>query len=99
MTDPVGRLAFDLREAGIHDGEIVALYDRAIAQPAPDAWERFYRAVFRALSLLEQPRSFAAVESLLRLVEDDFGFELFGEVALRRLRMTMRSAGPLVRAR
>ena len=93
MTDAVARFAFDLREAGIVSGEVVSLYDRALTEATGDAWERFYRATFRELSLLERPRSWAAAESLLRLVEDDFGVELFGDLALRRLRASFDYGG------
>jgi hypothetical protein len=83
------RFAGDLREAGIAGDGIAWLYERALLERSDAAWERFYRATFRALGSLARPRSRSSVESLLRLVADDFGWRLFGGDAIELLRASL----------
>jgi hypothetical protein len=95
MNDPVWHLSADLFHAGIslrRRAVLALLYDRALTENSAASWTRLYRAIFSALLALSldstEPawRSPAAVESLLRIVEDDLGLQLFGMQAAKRLR-------------
>lgn len=100
MNEAVWRFARDLSDAGIaprRRAVLALLYDRALAAASGASWARLYRTLFSALRLVsyESPASVvpaAAVESLLRIVEDDFGLSLFGERAVSRLRASLASA-------
>jgi hypothetical protein len=94
MNGAVARFAADLLDAGVATREravLALLYDRALLTGSATAWTRFYRALFTALRPLahEPPASVStatAIESLLRIVEDDLGARLFDADELRRLR-------------
>lgn len=91
MTDATERLTQDLHDAGIALDEVrrvTRLYDRALGRASNVDWERLYRATFSALRRTDStaPHSRSAVESLLRLLEDDFGTALFGTEAVAILR-------------
>ena len=95
MNDPVWRLSADLFHAGIclrRRAVLALLYDRALIDNSAASWMRLYRAIFSALLTLSlnspvpAARSSAAVESLLRILEDDLGLQLFGADAVWRLR-------------
>jgi len=98
MNDAVTRFARDLLDAGIgtREREVLALlYGRALTAGSPMAWTRFYRALFSALRLRALTSSTPtwqsrfAVESLLRILEDDLGSALFGREATDRLRAAL----------
>jgi hypothetical protein len=95
MNDPVWSLSADLFHAGIclrRRAVLALLYDRALTENSAASWTRLYRAIFSALLTLSRDstapawQSSAAVESLLRIVEDDLGLQLFGAQAAERLR-------------
>lgn len=96
MSQAVWRFARDLADAGINAGQravLALIYDRALTARSAAAWTRLYRALFSALRLLAHStpatRFAPAIESLLHIVEDDFGVELFGPLALHRLRASL----------
>lgn len=98
MNGATERFAQDLYDAGIapHDIRRVArLYDRALTRAAKVDWERLYRATFFALRRTGSaaPRSRHAVESLLRLLEDDLGAALLEAEAVSRLRLHLSPIG------
>jgi len=91
VNDATERLTQDLRDAGIAPDEVrrvTRLYDRALSRAATVDWERLYRATFFALRRTDAtaPHSRGAVESLIRLLEDDLGAALFGTEAVAVLR-------------
>jgi hypothetical protein len=93
MNDVVQRLCDDLVESGIPSqsiARVAGLYQVALAERWVEDWDAFYRAVFTALEELpvqtQSPRSERALDSLLRIIEDDHGLMLFGEDASKRLR-------------
>lgn len=91
MNDLIEHFAGDLRACGVDEIGIVRtteLYDRALVTGSDFAWRRFYRATFVALKRGAQrvfPRSLAAVESLLRLLDDDLGRTLFDARTIEQL--------------
>lgn len=98
MNDAVWRFARDLSDAGVgvrRRAVLALLYERALTAQSDAAWARLYRTLFYALRLISPAlpvpavRSPAAVESLLRVVEDDLGSTLFGARALNRLRASL----------
>jgi hypothetical protein len=101
VSDAVWRFVRDLSVAGMGTRQRAALaliYERALTVGSAASWQRFYRALFSALRLLSHdraalaPQASDAVESLLRIVEDDFGSRLFGAQALSRLRASLNSS-------
>jgi len=94
MNDAVWRFARDLSDAGMSARQravLALLYERALTSGSAASWERLYRALFSALRrLAHEPSAFtrqslAAVDSLLRIVQDDLGSRLFGATALSQL--------------
>lgn len=83
MNDVIEHFAGDLRASGVDELGVVRtaqLYGRALVTGSDFAWRQFYRATFVALTRSAEralPRSLAAVESLLRLLDDDLGRTLF----------------------
>lgn len=103
MNDAISHFSTELLDAGITTRRralLVLLYHRALTAPSPASWARLYRTLFSALHLLAQEtpaptwRSHAAVEALLRVVEDDLGSLLFGTEALIRLRASLARFAP-----
>jgi hypothetical protein len=93
MNDAVWRFARDCTDAGMGARQravLALIYDRALAAGSAASWTRLYRALFSALRLLARSAPAGqlapAIESLLRILEDDLGVKLFGLLALRRLR-------------
>ncbi|HEY1975244.1 MAG TPA: hypothetical protein VGG89_01695 [Candidatus Baltobacteraceae bacterium] len=101
MNDTIEHFAGDLRACGIDEPDVLhtaRLYDRALARGSESAWRRFYLATYVAVSRGAErtlPRSLAAVESLLRLLRDDFGAALFDAdlVALLSSRLSASTRG------
>jgi hypothetical protein len=98
MNDAVRRFVDDLFYAGIGTRQralLTLLYDRTLMAGSMASWNRLYRAIFSALQLLSHepfaatPRSSEARASLLRIVEDDLGLEIFGGAAVTRLRASL----------
>ncbi len=93
MNEAIAHFENDLSQAGM-DARAIAtltsLYRDALLEASGRAWSRLYRATFSTLrALARRPsrrQSHAAIESLLRLLEDDLGMALFGASAVRRLR-------------
>jgi hypothetical protein len=95
MNEAIAHFEHDLSRAGV-GGHAVAtltsLYRDALRDASDRAWSRLYRAIFSTLrALTRRPpsrigRSRTAIESLLRLLEDDLGTALFGAPAVGRLR-------------
>ena len=82
MNDTVWRFARDLSDAGVgmrQRGVLALFYDRALSAQSGAAWARLYRTLFSALRLLSLEshaptvHTPAAIESLLRILEDDLG--------------------------
>jgi hypothetical protein len=96
VTPAIGRFAADLRAAGVPPEEcerIARLYELALTRA--HAWKRLYRATFAALrrsASRETLRAPEAVDSLLLLLEDDLGQQLFGLPAVGRLRTQLGAA-------
>lgn len=97
VNEAIAHFEHDLAQAGVETrgiATLVALYRSALVDASERAWNRLYRAIFsslRALSRRSSARiqSRSALESVLRLVEDDFGFALFGAPAVSRLRASL----------
>jgi hypothetical protein len=98
MNGAVHRFVDDLLYAGIGTRQravLTLLYDRTLKAGSAASWIRLYRAIFSALQLLSHKpfaptlRSCEARASLLRIVEDDLGLEIFGGAAVRRLRTSL----------
>jgi hypothetical protein len=98
MNDAVTHLAGDLFDAGIEPRRrsvLMLLYDRALNARSPESWRRFYQALFSALRRLANRssaptwRSYFALRSLLRILEDDLGSVLFSARAAARLRASL----------
>jgi hypothetical protein len=98
MNEVIRNLVRDLCEAGVdarRRAVLALLYDHALTASSARAWTRLYRALFSALRLVAHKRlvrsraSRLAVESLLRLLEDDLGSSLFGTGATGRLRASL----------
>jgi hypothetical protein len=103
MNDTIQRFGRDLLEAGVvmrQRAVLMLLYDRALSAGLPASWARLYRTLFSALRLLAEKRPDAvkgsrlAIDSLLRILEDDFGAALFGAEATRRLRWSLERQRP-----
>jgi hypothetical protein len=95
VNDAVRRFVDDLLDAGIgtqQSGTLTSLYKQALTAGTAASWRRLYRAIFSALQVLSQepspttPGSSAARASLMRIVADDLGSEIFGKAAVNRLR-------------
>lgn len=89
----VQRFESDLAACGMPrelSGLVCNRYARALETGAPAEWERFYQRLFFAMSeLATQPEcsgNCMAFETVMRILEDDLGWELFGERRLGRLR-------------
>jgi hypothetical protein len=98
VNGAIARFVDDLLDAGIctrRRAVLTLLYDRSLMAGSTASWRRLYRAIFAALQQLSEeppaptPRSFAAQASLLRIVEDDLGSEIFGVAAVGRLRAVL----------
>jgi hypothetical protein len=98
MNEAIAHFENDLSQAGIGAHAIVtlaSLYRDALLDASDRAWGRLYRATFstlRALALRPPSGirpSRRAIESLLRLLEDDLGTALFGAPAVSRLRLSL----------
>lgn len=95
MNDILEHFAGDLRASGVDEIGVVRttqLYGRALVTGSDFAWRRFYRATFVALRRSAEralPRSSLAVESLLRLLEDDLGRTLFDAGAIAQLNVRL----------
>jgi hypothetical protein len=98
MNEAVAHFEDDLLQAGIGARAIATLaclYRDALLDASDRAWSRLYRATFSTLrALARRPpsrlqRSRMAIESLLRLLEDDLGTALFGAPAVSRLRVSL----------
>jgi hypothetical protein len=96
MNEAIAHFENDLSQAGIGARAIAtlaSLYRDALLEASGRAWSRLYRATFSTLrALARRPpsrQSHAAIESLLRLLEDDLGMALFGAPAVRRLRVSL----------
>jgi hypothetical protein len=103
VNDAVWRFARDLADAGMSAGQravLALIYDRALTAGSAASWTRLYRVLFSALRLLARSAPAGpftpALESVLRIVEDDFGLKLFGPLALRRLRASLGLRKPLL---
>jgi hypothetical protein len=98
VNQAIAHFEDDLAQAGVETrgiAALVALYRDALMDASERAWNRLYRAIFSSLRALSRRpsariKSRGALESLLRLVEDDFGFALFGAQAVSRLRALLR---------
>jgi len=92
MNDAVERFCEDLVDSGVKAhriAELASRYQIALASASESEWDEFYRATHAALwELTANPaaRSGAALESLLLIVADDRGIELFGSKAASDLR-------------
>ena len=89
----VERLESDLTACGMPkelSGLVCNRYARALETGAPAEWERFYQRLFFAMSDLGAHPGFSgsreAFETVMRILEDDLGWELFGELRLGKLR-------------
>lgn len=97
MNEAIAHFEDDLSHAGVGArgiATLVSLYRDALRDASERAWSRLYRAMFSSLrELARRPsariQSRAALESLLRLLEDDLGLALFGAPAVRRLRASL----------
>jgi hypothetical protein len=98
MNEAIAHFENDLSQAGIGTRAIVtlgSLYRDALLDASGRAWSRLYRATFSTLrALARRPpsgirQSRRAIESLLRLLEDDLGMALFGAAAVSRLRVSL----------
>lgn len=97
MNEAIAHFEDDLSQAGVETrgiATLASLYRDALLSASDRAWSRLYRATFSSLRALvrRQPyriRSRTALESLLRLLEDDFGLALFGAPAVSRLRASL----------
>jgi hypothetical protein len=98
VNDAVRRFVDDLFDAGIGTQQsttLTSLYEQALMAGTAASWRRLYRAIFSALQRLSQesaaptPRSSAPRASLLRIVEDDLGLEIFGGAAANQLRASL----------
>jgi hypothetical protein len=107
MNETIQRFGRDLLEAGVvlrQRAVLMLLYDRALSAGSPASWARLYRTLFSALRLLTEKRPDAvkgsrrAIDSLLRILEDDFGAALFGPEATLRLRWSLEWALPRERS-
>jgi hypothetical protein len=107
MNDPIQRFDHDLFEAGVvmrQRAVLMLLYDHALSAGSPASWARLYRTLFSALRLLAGKRldavagSRIAIDSLLRILEDDFGAALFGPEATRSLRWSLETRPPRERS-
>lgn len=82
--NPLQALLTDLTDAGVPAlaaAAVCADYETALIVGSGTAWVRFYRRLFAALQELGEPsnggRCVQARRSLLQIVEDDLGCELF----------------------
>lgn len=97
MNEAIAHFEDDLSLAGVGArgiATLVSLYRDALLDASDRAWSRLYRAMFSSLrALARRPsariQSRAALESLLRLLEDDLGLALFGAPAVSRLRASL----------
>jgi hypothetical protein len=98
MNEAIAHFEGDLAQAGIGAHAIAtlaSLYRDALLDGSDRAWSRFYRATFSTLwALARRPprrvqQSREAIESLLRLLDDDLGTALFGAPAVSRLRISL----------
>ena len=85
--NPVRALRTDLRSALVDPAdayEVCRHYRVALAVRTTLSWERFYRRLFEALQLAclrapsDSPETETARRSLMLILQDDFGTELFG---------------------
>lgn len=97
MNEAIAHFENDLSQAGVETrgvATLALLYRDALLSASDRAWNRLYRATFSTLRALarRQPArilSRTALESLLRLLEDDLGSALFGTPAVSRLRASL----------
>ncbi len=97
LAAAVSRFEDDLSQAGVEARAMAtlgSLYSDALLEASDRAWSRLYRATFSTLrALARRPttriQSRAALETLLRLLEDDLGLVLFGAPAIGRLRASL----------
>jgi hypothetical protein len=103
VNDPIQRFDHELLEAGVvvrQRAVLMLLYEHALSAGSPASWARLYRTLFSALRLLAEKRpdpvkgSRLAIDSLLRILEDDFGAALFGPEATRSLRWSLERRHP-----
>ena len=86
------RLKTQLEGCGVRAHVVAGVlvhYESALQHRSPAAWQRFYRALFTCveqLSLRSKPVDRATLESVLAILEDDFGSRLFDRAALARIR-------------
>jgi hypothetical protein len=98
MNEVIAHFESDLSQAGVGAravATLASLYRDALLDASDRAWTRLYRATFSTLrALARRPpgrirQSHRAIESLLRLLEDDLGTALFGAPAVGRLRVSL----------
>ena len=90
---PVQVLRIDLRRSGVdlHAREqTCSAYAQALTDCSSRCWEHFYRTLYHALQAAQVPAGFEeAAQSLLSILEDDLGVQLFDTQQLQGLRMKL----------
>jgi hypothetical protein len=87
--NPVQALRTDLHGSGVFDDaceQACTAYARALADRSSEHWEIFYRTLYNVLRSAEAPASVPAATSLLSILEDDLGTQLFTAAQLHALR-------------
>lgn len=105
--DALERFNDELIACGV-TGEAVRMlcrrYGRALRTASARDWEGLYRDLFGALGVLSErggsaAAGGAALESVMRILEDDLGHHLFGANALAALRARLDDARSLTASR